>query len=77
MVRVPCMRDTGNFHGISIQDEKIIPKIAGLAITPIPAPPQRYELAISRIKRGGVEFIMAGHILQASLLWLVPLPPES
>ena len=29
---------------------------------------QNYKLAISKTKRGGVEFIVAGHILQASLV---------
>ena len=38
--------------------------------------PQSYELAISRIKRGGVEDIVVSWIFQASLVWSVPLLPE-
>ena len=46
----------------------------GLAL-PFSAP-QSYELAISRMKRGGVEFIVAGCILLASPVWSVPLASE-
>ena len=40
-------------------------KIDAWVSTPISCP-QSYELAISRMKTGGVEFIIASHILQAS-----------
>ena len=51
------------------------PKINVWASAPI-SHPQSYELAISRTKRGRVEFIMASYILQASPVWWVPLMPE-
>ena len=49
------------FHGICIQDEVVTPKIDAWTSTPVPHPPF-CELAISRIKRGGFEVIMASHI---------------
>ena len=54
-------------HNISVQDEKITPKIDAQSSTPV-SHPQSYELAICRMKRGGVEVIMVGHIFQASLV---------
>ena len=47
------MGDARSSHGISVEDEPI-------------SDPQCYELAISSMKTGGVEVIVAGHILQAS-----------
>ena len=52
-------------HDISVEDKMVTPKINAWANAPISCP-QSYELAISSMKRGGVEVIVAGHILQAS-----------
>ena len=35
-----------------------------------------FELAVSRMKRGGIEEVTIGHIFLISLVWSVPPPPE-
>ena len=67
MVQVPLHGCTRNSHGISVKDESVTQKLMHRLALLFPAP-QSYELAISRMKRGGVEFIMAGCILLASLV---------
>ena len=52
-------------HSISVEDESVIQKSMHRLAFPRPTP-QSYELAISRIKRSGIEFIMAGCILLSS-----------
>ena len=59
--------DARSSHSISVKDKSVAQNINAWASAPIPAL-QSYELAISRTKRGGVEFIMAGCILLASLV---------
>ena len=54
-------RGCQEFHGISVHDEKVTPNINAWASIPISCP-QSYELAIFRMKRGGVDVIIAGHI---------------
>ena len=61
LVGVPCMGDARSSQGISVQGEISTPEINAQASAPI-SHPQSYELAISRLKRGGVEVIMVGHI---------------
>ena len=56
---------TRSSHSISVEDEMVTQKIDAWASPPI-SHPRSYELAISSMKRAGVEVIMAGHILQAS-----------
>ena len=65
------MGDARNPHSISIKDESVIQKSMHGLVVPFPTP-QSYELAISRMKRGGIEFMMAGYILLASPVWSVP-----
>ena len=55
------MGDARSSHSISVQDEIVTPKFDAWASAPI-SHPQSYELAISSLKRGGVEVIVAGHI---------------
>ena len=55
MVLGPLCGDARSSHGISVEDEAVTPKIDAWASTPISCP-QSYELAISSMKRGGVEF---------------------
>ena len=69
------MRDTRNSHSISVEEESVTQKMMHGLVLPFTTP-QSCELAISRTKRGGVEFIMASCILLASLVWLVPLLSE-
>ena len=61
MVWGPLHGECQEFHGICIQDEVIIPKINAWASAPIPHT-LSCELAISRMKRVGVEAIMVGCI---------------
>ena len=61
------MGDARNSHGISVQDESVTQKLMHGLTHHFPTP-ESYELAISRMKRGGVEFIMASCILLASLV---------
>ena len=66
-VQVPLHRDARSSLGISVEDEAVTQKLMhGLALQF--HTPHSYKLAISRTKRAGVEFIVAGHILQASLV---------
>ena len=67
MVQGPLCGDARSSHGISVEDKMVGQKIDALASTPVSCP-QSYELAISRIKRGGIEFITTSPILQASLV---------
>ena len=64
-VQGPLHGDARSSHSISVEDEAVTQKSMCWLALPFHAP-QGYELAISRTKRGGVEFIMAGHMLQAS-----------
>ena len=57
----PLHGEHQEFHGICIQDEVVTPKINAQASVPVPHP-QFCELAISRMKKDGVEVIVAGHI---------------
>ena len=62
-------------HSFSVEGKTVIQKFDAWTGAPISCP-QSYEHAISRMKRDGVEFIVASHILQASPVWSVPLPQE-
>ena len=72
MAQGPLYGDARSSHGISVDGGGVTPKIDVQSSTPISCP-QRFELAISRMKRGGVEFVIASHIPQASLVWSVLL----
>ena len=61
------MGDARNSHSINVEDESVIQKSMHRLALPLPNP-HSCELAICRMKRGGVEFIMAGCILLASLV---------
>ena len=61
LVGVPCMGDARSSHSMSVQDEIVTPKIDAWASAHI-SHPQSYKLPISRLKRGGVEVIVASHI---------------
>ena len=75
MAQCPLCGDARSSHSIVVEGETVAQKLmCGLALQF--HAPQSYELAISRMKRGEIEFIIAGHILQASLVWSVPLPQE-
>ena len=65
MAQGPFCGDTWNCHGISVEGEMVTQKIDEWATTPVLCP-KRYAFAISRMKRGGVEFIIPSCILQAS-----------
>ena len=56
-----------NSLSISVEDESVIPKSMHKLALPFPTP-QGYELTISRMKRGGVEVLVAHCILLASLV---------
>ena len=71
MAQGPLCGDTRSSQDINVRDEMVTQIIYVWASTLISCP-QHYELAISRMKRGGVQFIIASHILQA----LVPLLQE-
>ena len=60
---------------ISVEDEAVTGKSIQGASTPV-SHPGVYELAISRMKKSGVEFIMTSHIPQASPMSLGPPLPE-
>ena len=60
MVWGPLHGEHQELHGICIHDKLIILKINAWASAPIPHP-LCCELAISRMKRGGVEVIVASH----------------
>ena len=75
MAQGPLCGGARRSHGISVEGEMVTKKIDAWASAPISCP-QCYELAISRMKRSGVEFIVASHILQASPVWSVPPPQE-
>ena len=62
MVQGPLHAECQEFHRICIQDEVFTPKIDAKASAPIPHT-LCCELAISRMKRGGVDVIMASCIL--------------
>ena len=51
----PLHGDARSSHSISVEDEVVTPKVNVWASTPISCP-QSYELAISSMKRGVVEF---------------------
>ena len=59
------MGDARGSHGISVKDESAAQKSMSRLALPFSAT-QSYELAISRMKRGEAEFIVAGSILLAS-----------
>ena len=61
LVGVPSMGDSRNSHSISVQDKIVTPKINVQDSAPI-SHPQGYELAISRLKTGWAEVIVASHI---------------
>ena len=63
-----CMGDVRYSHGISVKDGSVIPKLMPRLALLFPAPHQSYEFATYRMKRGGVGFIVASHILRASLV---------
>ena len=63
------------FHGICIQEGIGTLKIDAGANAPV-SHPLYCELAISRIKRCGVEEVMVSLVFKASLVWSVPLPLE-
>ena len=75
LVGVPCMGDASSSHSISVWDKIGTPKLMHGLAPPFHSP-QNYELATSKLKKGGVEVIMAHHIFWASCVWSVPLPPE-
>ena len=64
MAQDPIHWDARSSHGISVEGKGVAQKINAWTCTPISCP-QSFELAISRMKRGGVEFIIARHIPQA------------
>ena len=61
------MGDARNSHGINVEDELVIQRSMQWLGLPFPSP-KFYDLAISRTKKGGVELIMAGCILLATLV---------
>ena len=63
----PLVGECQVFHGICIQDGIITPKIDAWASTPI-SHPLCCELAVSRMKRGGIEEVMVSHVFQGSLV---------
>ena len=65
MAQGPMHGDARCSHNISVEGKGVTPKIDAWTSTPISCP-QSYEIAVSRMKRGGVGFIVASHILQAS-----------
>ena len=64
MVQGPLCGNARSSYSISVEGKMVTQKFDVWASAPFSCP-QRYELAISRMKRGGVEFIVAIHILQA------------
>ena len=62
-------RECQEFHGICIQDRIVTPKIEVWASAPI-SHPLFCGLAVSRMKRGGIEKVMVNHV-QASLVWSI------
>ena len=70
-----CVRDTRYPHSINVKDESVVQKSMCRLVLPFSFP-QSYDLPISRMKRGGVAYIMASCIILASLVWSVPLPQE-
>ena len=73
-VGVPNIENARCFPNICVQDGMIIPKINLQASASISCP--HFKLAVSRMKRGGIEEIMISHIFLISSVWSVPLPPE-
>ena len=71
----PLVWEMLEFHGICIQEGIVTPRINAWASAPISHTPC-WKLAISRMKRGGVEKVMVSRVFQASLVWSVPPPPE-
>ena len=67
MVWDPLHGECQEFHGICIQDQMVTPKIDAQASALIPHA-LCCDLAISRMKRGGVKVIAASHIFLASLV---------
>ena len=67
MVWGPLHGEHQKFFGICIQDDVVTSKIDAWASTPIPHP-LCCELAIYRMKRGGVAVIVASHTFYASLV---------
>ena len=63
----PLHGECQEFHGICIQDRMITPKFDSLVSAPISHPPC-CEVAIPRMKRGGIEEVMVSNVLQASLV---------
>ena len=57
MKGVPNKGNARSFHSICVQDGMVIPKINAWASAPVSYPPC-FELATSRMKRGGVEEIV-------------------
>ena len=70
------MGDARNYHSISVHNESSHSKNQCMGYHPQFHVPQSYELAISRLNRGGVEVIIASCIFWASPVWSVPPPPE-
>ena len=56
MVQGPLHEDARSSHSINVEGEVVTPKINVWASSPVSCP-QSYELAISRMKRGGVELL--------------------
>ena len=67
MAQGPLHCNARSSHGISVEGKGVTPKINVQSSTPISCH-QSFELAISRMKSGGVEFVIASHIPQASLV---------
>ena len=67
MVQSPLHGDARSYHGISVEDEMVTQKLMWRLALPSHIP-QSYELAIIRMKRDVVEFIVDGCILQALLV---------
>ena len=57
MKGVPNKGNARSFHSICVQDGMVIPKVNAGASAPVSLTPS-FELAASRMKRGGVEEIV-------------------
>ena len=71
IVQGPLHGDARSSHSISVKDKMVAQKSMHSLVLPFHIT-QSYKLAISRMKRGGIEFIVAGCILQASTVWSIP-----
>ena len=63
----PLHEDAMSSHGIHVEDKRVMPKVDVWSSTPVSCL-QSFELEISKMKRGGVEFVIASCIPQASLM---------